>query len=100
MSIYTFDANALTCNNRAQCLMNLNQDDLAKQNLEQALAYDDEYSVPHVNLAILAARRGDDEEAERQLSLALSLGFKIGGVQKLVRSIKAQVNTTIGDRLQ
>ena len=99
MSLYTFDGIALTNNNRAQCYMNVHRNQDAKNDLEFAVSLDKLYAIPHINLAILAAQKGDEPGAKKELELAQELGYKAKGAQKLIRSYLAKVNETIGDRL-
>ena len=99
MSLYTFDGIALTNNNRAQCYMNVHRNQDAKNDLECAVTLDNLYAIPHINLAILAAQKGDESSAKKELEMAQALGYKSEGAQKLIRTYLAKVNVTIGDRL-
>jgi tetratricopeptide (TPR) repeat protein len=99
MSIYTYNGIALTNNNRAQCYMNVHRTQDAKNNLEFAVRLDKLYATPHINLAILAAQKGNESSAMKELEIARELGYKVEGSQRLIRTYLAKVNEAIGDRL-
>lgn len=74
-SIYTFDMKAMTRNNIGACQLELGQLHQAEENFYQAARLDAQSPLPHYNLAVLAEVRGQREAAEREYSIAKSLGY-------------------------
>lgn len=91
-SIYTFDSIAITRNEIAQCLMNLDEFDAAERWLKAALERDLQYSPPFVNLAAIAAIRRDAVTARRHISRAVGLGYSPEGAQQILRRALARGN--------
>jgi tetratricopeptide (TPR) repeat protein len=97
--IYTFDGVALARNNVAQSLINLGDLDGAEQWLRRALQRDPMYAVPYLNLGVIAALRGDQVRAAREIGKAVQLGFNPHGAQRLLRRVLASANESIGRTL-
>ncbi len=81
----TTDAEAMVLNNLAAAQIELGEWDDASGHLADAIELDPEYSVPRFNLALLAAIRGDRENAERLLAQAASLGYTRGTIDPILK---------------
>jgi tetratricopeptide (TPR) repeat protein len=81
----TADAEAMVLNNLAAAEIELGEWDAASGHLADAIEIDPEYSVPRVNLALLAAIRGDREQAERLLAQATSLGYARSRIEPILK---------------
>jgi len=90
--IYTFDGVALARNNVAQSLINLGDLDGAEQWLRRALQRDPMYAVPYLNLGVVAALRGDQARAAREMGKAVQLGFNPQDAQRLLRRTLANAS--------
>lgn len=73
--VHTTSLVAMALNNLGAAAMRLGDLDGSEVRLREALRADPRYSVPYVNLSLLAAHRGDEAEAERLRAKALWLGF-------------------------
>jgi tetratricopeptide (TPR) repeat protein len=74
----TFSSNGLAVARATLGAARLEQGKLdeAEGHLRRALEVDPGYAVPHANLALLAAKRGDDAAAETHRAHAHRLGFR------------------------
>ena len=97
--IFTADGVALALNNMGAVRLNQQRLDDAEALFRRALERDARYAMPHVNLAIIAAMRGDAATAETESKTARALGFRRRGLQQVVRTALAAANTTIGSGL-
>ena len=97
--IYTFDGVALARNHVAQSLINLGDLDGAEQWLRRALQRDPMYAVPYLNLGVVAALRGDQARAAREMGKAVQLGFNPEDAHRLLRRTLASTQEG-GDRTQ
>lgn len=98
--IYTADGVALALNNQGAVRLNQRQLDEAEALFRKALARDRQYAMPHVNLAIVAAMRGDAATAEAESTRARELGFRRRGLQQAVRAALAATNGALGSSLE
>ncbi len=87
--IYTRDVEAMALNNLGAARLELGDLDQVEAPLRQALALDPDYPIPYVNLAHLAALRGDVEAAERASSAAKRLGYHDTRVDALIRRVSS-----------
>jgi tetratricopeptide (TPR) repeat protein len=90
--IYTFDGVALARNHVAQSLINLGDLDGAEQWLRRALQSDPMYALPYLNLGVVAALRGDQARAAREMGKAVQLGFNPDDAHRLLRRTLASVH--------
>ena len=74
-SVYTTSAEAMGWNNLGAAHTQLGEWSAAQDAFERALALDDAYPLPHVNLARLALVRGERDTATRHLATASRLGY-------------------------
>lgn len=96
LSLYASDGIAVVRNNTGVVLLNLGRLDEAQAALDGALQVDELYAVPHVNLAIIAAYRGESEVAQAHLARAEDLGYRTQGIQKTVRQLLAKSAVMMG----
>jgi tetratricopeptide (TPR) repeat protein len=87
--IYTFDGVAIARNHVGQSLINLGDLDGAEQWLRRAMQRDPLYALPYLNLGVVAALRGDQQRATRQIGKAVQLGFNADDAQRLLRRLLA-----------
>ncbi len=88
LGIYTLDGIALTRNNIAQALMNLDQLDAAEGWLRSALLRDPLYPTPYINLGTIAVLRGQEAHGRRQFQKAVGLGYSVRAAQlQLARAL-------------
>lgn len=85
LTIYSFDGVAIVRNQIAQIHIESGELEQAVQWLRAALQRDPLYSVPYVNLAIVAAMRRDEAAARREMTRAVQLGFSPVDAQRLLR---------------
>jgi hypothetical protein len=83
-SIYTPNVEAMAQNNIGAAQLNLGNLDSAQAALNAALALDSQYPLPHANLALVAALRGDPSTAEHHLEAARKLGYRGAGLDRFV----------------
>jgi len=74
--IYTRDPVAIARNNIGVVHLENGKLDLADASFRSALERDRDYAVPHLNLAVVAAKRGDRSAMEASLTEAQRLGLK------------------------
>lgn len=98
--IYTHDGVAIARNNLGAIRLEQRQLDDAEAHFRRALERDAKYAVPYANLAIIAALRGQPEQAEANVKRARELGFRRGGLQKVVRALLAEANVAVGSSLK
>ena len=98
--IYTFDGVALARNNIGQALMNLGKLDEAEQWLRSALRRDPLYSIPYINLGIIAGMRRNEAVAKREIRRAVELGYSPAGAEQVMRKILARSNEGTGRMLE
>lgn len=96
LGIYTFDGVAIARNNIGQALMNAGELDKAVAWLRSALLRDPLYAVPYVNLSVIAAMRGDESAARREMSKAVHLGYSPAGAQRILRRALAKAQEGSG----
>ena len=99
-SLYSLDGIAVARNNIAVCLMNLKSFDEAEGWLRSALRRDPLYALAYVNLGTIAALRGDEMRARRELQRAVDLGYSASGAQLLMRKALARANELAGKTLE
>lgn len=99
-SLYSLDGVAIARNNIAVCLMNLRSLDEAEGWLRSALRRDPLYALAYVNLGTIAALRGDETRARRELQRAVDLGYSPSGAQVLLRKALARANQSAGKTLE
>lgn len=90
LSLYTSSRRALVRNNIGVVHLNLGQLTEADAALGEAVRLDPGYAVAYVNLALLAAMRGDEAGATRSLEEAHRLGYRHRGAQELIRRVLAR----------
>lgn len=73
--IYTLDAVAIARNNVGVVHLENEKLELAEAAFRKALESDQDYAVPHFNLAVVAAKRGDKTTMESELAEAGRLGL-------------------------
>ena len=73
--IYTRDPVAIARNNIGVVHLENGKLELAEAGFRSALERDGEYAVPHLNLAVIAAKRGDSASMEQRLADAQRLGL-------------------------
>lgn len=73
--IYTRDPVAIARNNIGVVHLENGKLDLAEAGFRSALERDNDYAVPHLNLAVIAAKRGDSASMEQRLGEAQRLGL-------------------------
>jgi tetratricopeptide (TPR) repeat protein len=83
--IYSRDVEAMTLNNIGTCQLELGNLDRVAEPLQEALAIDPEYPIAYVNLAHLAARRGDLDAARAAAGRAWDLGYRDSWVDTLIQ---------------
>lgn len=84
--LYTQDAIALARNNIGVVHLENAKLDLAEAAFRSALERDAQYAVPHVNLAVVAARKKDPATMEAELAEATRLGLTDKKVHARVRA--------------
>jgi tetratricopeptide (TPR) repeat protein len=93
LGIYTFDGVAIARNNIGQNLMNLEEFETAERWLRSALQRDPQYATPYVNLAIIAATRGDKQIAVREMNRAIHLGYSPVNAHRMVERALARAKS-------
>lgn len=83
-TVYSPDMEVMTLNNLGASHYHMSEMDVAEGYLREALRQDPVYPVAYYNLALIAAARDDDAEAERLLGEAHRLGYTGGNVDLLV----------------
>jgi hypothetical protein len=86
-SVYSFDAVAIARNLVGVVHLENGKLDLAEAAFRSALQSDPLYAVPHLNLAVVAARRGDRPQMEAQLGQATRLGLTSKKAHANVRAL-------------
>lgn len=84
--VYSLDPIAVARNGTGVVHLENGKLELAEAAFFSALARDGSYAVPHVNLAVVAARRKDAAVMEQQLAEAARLGVTSAKVAKKVRA--------------
>ncbi|MBL8954450.1 MAG: tetratricopeptide repeat protein [Myxococcaceae bacterium] len=84
--IYTRDPVAIARNNVGVVHLENGKLDLAEASFRSALERDRDYAVPHLNLGVAAARRGDGKVMEAELAEAQRLGLT---KKKALASVRA-----------
>jgi hypothetical protein len=84
--VYTTDPVALARNNVGVIHLEKEKLDLAEQALHSALERDAQYAVPHLNLAVVAAKRGDRATMDSELAEAARLGLADAKAHAKVRA--------------
>ena len=87
--VYTRDPIAIARNNIGVVHLENGKLDLAAQAFTSALERDAGYAVPHLNLAVVAAKRGDAAALETELGEARRLGITSKKVHAKVRALTA-----------
>lgn len=87
LGIYSLDGVAIARNGIAHSLLNAGDLDQAVPWLRSALQRDPYYAVPYVNLAVIAAKRGDEQTAMREMTKAVQLGFNPQNAQRILRKV-------------
>ena len=90
-AIYTRDPKAMTLNNLGGCLLDLGHLQEAEECLREAVSIDPLYPVPHVNLAELYAKRGDNVAAVTEASRAKELGLTGGIVDRVLQEVQSSL---------
>lgn len=83
-AVYSPDMEVMTLNNLGAAHYHIGELDVAEGYLREALRLDPVYPVAYYNLALIAAGRDDDAEAERLLGEARRLGYTGGNVDQLI----------------
>lgn len=83
-AIYSTDIEAMTWNNIGAAHTELGEWSAAREALSRALATDDQYPIPHFNLALIASAEGDRQEAQRELDAARRLGYRETSIDQLI----------------
>lgn len=96
LSLYTSDATALALNNIGACHLCAQRADRALAPLEEALARDPAYAMPHVNLACAHRLLGDVERSRFHADEARRLGFGRDAVEAAIRRAMAATKTRVG----
>jgi hypothetical protein len=84
--VYTRDPIAIARNNIGVVHLENGKLDLATASFRSALELDARYAVPHVNLAVVAARQNDSATMEKELAEATRLGLGSKRVHQRVRA--------------
>lgn len=95
-SVYTPDVEAMTWNNIGSAKFGLGDLPAAEEAWSHALSLDPLYPLPHANLALAAATRGEEAVAKRHLDEARALGYSGSQLDRLVQkaqSLLAQVES-------
>ena len=92
-SFYTPSVEAMTWNNIGAAQMGLGDKAAAEAAWSEALALDPKYPVPHANLALIAATRGDQVAAERHLEKARALGYSGEAFDRFVHKTQSILAT-------
>jgi len=85
-SIYTPNVEAMTQNNIGSVHLNLGNLAAAEAALNAALSLDPQYPLPHANLALVSALRGDSSAVEHHLEAARKYGYKGAGLDRFISS--------------
>jgi tetratricopeptide (TPR) repeat protein len=88
-SVYTPDADAMAWNNIGAAHTNLGNWEEAKAAFGKALAIDEKYPLPHLNLARIAIVQGDGANAEHHLDSAKKLGYRATSIDQLIHQTQA-----------
>jgi len=83
-AVYSPDMEVMTLNNLGASHYHIGEMDVAEGYLRDALRLDPVYPVAYYNLALIAAARDDDAEAERLLGEAHRLGYTRGSVDQVL----------------
>jgi hypothetical protein len=86
--VYSSDPIAIARNNVGVVHLENGKLELAERSFSSALERDSLYAVPHLNLAVVAAKRGDEGAREQRLSEAARLGLNQKKVHARVRAVK------------
>lgn len=95
-SVYTPDVEAMTWNNIGSAKFGLGDLAAAEGAWNHALSLDPLYPLPHANLALAAATRGEEVAAKRHFGEARALGYSGSQLDLLVQkaqSLLAQVES-------
>lgn len=85
-SVYSFDAQAIAHNAIGAVHLNNGQLERAEASFNAAISSDPGYGVPHLNLALVAAQRGDTDAAERHARQAELLGVPKKRVRRALQA--------------
>lgn len=83
-AIYTRDPVAMAQNNIGAAHLELKHLVDAKQAFSDAISLDEEYAVPHFNLAMIAGLEGDEAEKERRLKSASAHGYSQSAIDNFL----------------
>jgi hypothetical protein len=90
--LYSFDAAAIARNNCGVVHLENGRLDLAEASFHAALARDALYAVPHLNLAVVAAKRGSAAVMEQHLAEGKRLGLSNRRAHAKVRAALQVLN--------
>lgn len=88
-SFYTPSVEAMTQNNIGAARLALGDVDAAEAAWRDALELDSLYPIPHANLAVVAATRGDRTAVSQHLEAARKLGYSGGELDRFVRKTQS-----------
>ncbi len=94
--IYSFDAAAIARNNCGVVHLENGKLELAEAAFQTALARDPLYAVPHLNLAVVAAKRGNAQAMQQHLDDAKRLGLSNRRAHAKVRAALQVLNEAAG----
>jgi tetratricopeptide (TPR) repeat protein len=96
-SVHTPSAEAMAMNNIGSAHYALAAFDSAQASWQDSIALDPSYPLPHVNLAVLSATRGDESSATESIATARRLGYSgskldraVSQVQSLLAAVESQ----------
>ncbi len=88
-SVYTVSAKAMALSNLGACWLHLGKLDEAERSLNEAMALDPLYPMPHYNLAAVEVIRRREDQSRYHLEKAHELGFTKGPVDRILDRLKS-----------
>ena len=93
---HTRDVEAMTLNNIGAVLIREGNLDLAEDRLVQAIQTDDQYPIPHYNMALIGELRGNREAAVQSLGTARALGYRQTSIDEIANKAASILATIEG----